>query len=249
MVPAKNEAENLPHVFAQIPEVVDEVILVDGRSQDRTVEVARACRSDVRIVAQEGEGKGDALRCGFAAARGDIIVMADADGSTDLAEIPRFLNALRAGADFVKGSRYLEGGGSSDLTNLRRFGNTVLSGAVNMLFGTHYTDLCYGYNAFWSRCLDRLAIDCDGFEVETLINIRLAMCGLVVTEVPSFERKRISGKSNLNVTRDGIRVLRTIFRERLRLAKSRRQVIVIESAEEVIGSVVEEPELTTELAG
>jgi glycosyltransferase involved in cell wall biosynthesis len=246
VVPAKNEAANLPHVFAQIPEVVDEVILVDGRSQDGTVEVARACRADVRVVTQDGEGKGDALRCGFAAARGDIIVMADADGSTDLAEIPRFLEALHAGADFVKGSRYLDGGGSSDLTRLRKLGNTALSGAVNRLFGTRYTDLCYGYNAFWSRCLERLAIDCDGFEVETLINVRLAMCDLVVIEVPSFERQRISGKSNLNVTRDGIRVLHTILRERLRFAKSRRQVLVID---EVISSVVDEPELTTEWAG
>ena len=216
VVPTLNEADNLPHVFAELPEDLHEVIVVDGFSTDDTIEVAKRLRPDARIVIQERRGKGNALACGFAAATGDIIVMLDADGSADPAEIPAFVGALQGGADFAKGSRYLAGGGSTDITGLRSAGNRALSGTVNTLFGTRYSDLCYGYNAFWRHCLPAMSVDCDGFEVETLINIRIARAGLRIAEVPSFERDRIHGESNLNTFRDGFRVLRTICRERLR---------------------------------
>jgi len=213
VIPAMNEAENLPHVFATIPHWVHEVILVDGHSTDDTVAVARRLRPGIRIVQQPGKGKGNALAAGFAACTGDIIVMIDADGSTDGREIIQFVGALVSGADFVKGSRYAAGGGSEDLTFTRRLGNTILRGLVNRLYGTQYTDLCYGYNAFWARHLDVLNIDCDGFEVETVMNIRAAKAGLKVQEVPSRERSRIHGESNLRAIRDGWRVLKTILRE------------------------------------
>jgi glycosyltransferase involved in cell wall biosynthesis len=175
--------------------------------------VARRLRPGIRIVQQPGKGKGNALAAGFAACTGDIIVMIDADGSTDGREIIQFVGALVSGADFVKGSRYAAGGGSEDLTFTRRLGNTILRGLVNRLYGTQYTDLCYGYNAFWARHLDVLNIDCDGFEVETVMNIRAAKAGLKVQEVPSRERSRIHGESNLRAIRDGWRVLKTILRE------------------------------------
>ncbi|MER7502778.1 glycosyltransferase family 2 protein [Nonomuraea pusilla] len=213
VVPAMNEAENLPHVFATLPQWIDEIVLVDGNSVDDTVEVAKRLRPNVKIVTQTGKGKGDALAAGFAACTSDIIVMIDADGSTDGREIISFVGALVTGADFVKGSRYAAGGGSDDLTFNRRFGNKVLTGIVNVLYGTQYTDLCYGYNAFWARHLDVLDLDCDGFEVETLMNVRAAKAGLKVHEVPSHERTRIHGESNLRAVRDGLRVLRTILRE------------------------------------
>jgi glycosyltransferase involved in cell wall biosynthesis len=215
VVPTLNEAANLPHVFAELPDDLHEVIVVDGFSKDDTIAVAKRLRPDVRIVLQERRGKGNALACGFAAATGDIIVMLDADGSADPAEIGAYVDALLHGADFAKGSRYLQGGGSTDITGLRSFGNRALSGTVNLLFGTRYSDLCYGYNAFWRHCLPAMNVDCDGFEVETLINIRIARAGLRIAEVPSFERDRIHGESNLNTFRDGTRVLRTIIRERL----------------------------------
>src|SRR2546423_1211081 len=81
--------------------------------------------------------------------------------------------------------------------------NLLLRTTVNLFFGTRYTDLCYGYNAFWRRCLPALALDCDGFEVETVMNIRAARAKLKVTEVPSFEQSRIFGQSNLRTMRDG----------------------------------------------
>ena len=223
VIPALNEAENLPHVFPRLPDGLHEVIIVDGRSTDGTAEVARRLRPDVRIVMQDGKGKGNALAAGFAAATGDIFVTLDADGSTDAAEIPRFVSALCNGADFVKGSRFAQGGASSDITFTRRLGNRGLNALVNALYGTSYTDLCYGYNAFWARCLPYMRVDCDGFEVETLINVRIAKGGLVIHEVPSYERDRIHGRSNLHAVRDGSRVLRTIALERASAA-SRRSV-------------------------
>lgn len=224
IVPAMNEALNLPHVFGELPPMLHEVILVDGRSTDNTTEVAKALRPDVRVISQSGRGKGDALQCGFDAATGDVLVMLDADGSADPSEIHAFVEALLEGADFAKGSRYLGDGGSADITGLRSRGNRVLSMLVNALFGTRYSDLCYGYNAFWRHCLPAMDVDCPGFEVETLINIRIARAGLKVSEVPSYERERIHGESNLNTFRDGGRVLRTIIRERLRPAPRLREV-------------------------
>jgi glycosyltransferase involved in cell wall biosynthesis len=224
VIAALNEAENLPYVFARLPGGLHEVIVVDGHSTDDTVAVARRLRPDARIVVQTGRGKGNALAAGFAVCTGDVVVTLDADGSTDAAEIPRFVAALCHGADFVKGSRFAQGGASSDITLTRRWGNRALNALVNALYGTSYTDLCYGYNAFWARCLPYMRVDCDGFEVETLINVRIAKAGLVIHEVPSYERDRIYGRSNLHAVRDGGRVLCTIALERISAASSRSRL-------------------------
>jgi glycosyltransferase involved in cell wall biosynthesis len=213
VIPAKNEAINLPHVFASLPQWVDQIVLVDGHSVDGTAEVASRLRPDITIVSQQGRGKGDALLAGFAACTGDIIVTIDADGSTDGGEIVHFIGALTAGADFAKGSRFASGGGSDDITVIRRWGNAALSTLVNWAFGTRYTDLCYGYNAFWARHLAALALDCSGFEIETLMNVRAARSGLRVREVPSHEHSRVYGVSNLRAMADGWRILKVIIRE------------------------------------
>ena len=90
----------------------------------------------------------------------------------------------------------------------------MLNVLVNRMFGTRYTDLCYGYNAFWARHLDALAARLSGFEVETLMNIRAAKAGLRIQEVPSYEHSRLHGSSNLRAIRDGWRILKVILRER-----------------------------------
>jgi glycosyltransferase involved in cell wall biosynthesis len=209
VIPALNEAANLPHVLMALPVSVDEVVLVDGHSTDDTVGVARMIRPDVRVVVQDGRGKGNALAAGFAASTGEIIVMLDADGSHDPGEIPLFVATLLAGHDFAKGSRFAPGGHSADITRVRQIGNRALKALVNLLFGTRYSDLCYGYNAFWRHCLPHIQVDCDGFEVEALINVRIARARLRVVEVASIEHQRMFGESNLRVVRDGLRVPRT----------------------------------------
>lgn len=222
LIPAMNEAKNLPFVAARMPSVVDEIVFIDGASVDNTEEVARHLWPTATILTQTRKGKGNALACGLEAATGDIIVLMDADGSTNPEEIDEYVSALRAGADFAKGSRFIQGGGSSDITRLRAAGNKGLNGIVNILFRTRYTDLCYGYNALWSDVREILALPDtttekaqwgDGFEIETLINVRVAAARLRITEVASFEQDRIHGTSNLNATRDGLRVLRTICSE------------------------------------
>lgn len=213
VVPTLNEAENLPHVLPLISSDVDEVILVDGHSTDDTVRVAQQLRPDVRIVYQKGRGKGAALRTGFAAATGDIIVMLDADGSTDPREIPAFVGALAAGADFAKGSRFLQGGGTADMPLHRRVGNLCFVYLVRFLFGGQYSDLCYGYNAFWATAIHELGLDGDGFEIETMMNIRALRAGFRIAEVPSFEAERVYGVGRLRTLPDGWRVLKTIWSE------------------------------------
>ena len=236
VIPTLNEARNLPHVLARLPPDVHEVIVVDGHSLDDTVAVARRLRPDARTIMQTRKGKGNALACGFAAATGDIIAMVDADGSADPMEIPRFVKALIDGADFAKGTRFAGGGGSADITRLRALGNRALGTFVNLIYRTRYTDLCYGFNVFWRRHVPVLRLDAtspappgdgrlwgDGFEVETLIHLRVAGAGLAVTEVPSFEYSRIYGVSNLSAFSDGLRVLRTILIERLRPIPAARE--------------------------
>jgi glycosyltransferase involved in cell wall biosynthesis len=234
VIPALNEAENLPHVLATLPEDTYELILVDGNSVDGTSTVAREHYPTVRIIGQSGRGKGDALREGFAACSGDIIVMMDADGSTDGAEIKQFVAALVEGADYAKGSRFVDGGGSEDITFLRRAGNRLFCWLVNQIYKTSYTDLCYGYNAFWRSALPAMALDCGGFEVETVLNVRAAKAGLRVVEVPSIEHARIHGESKLHPVRDGLRVLRAIVRER-----EHRPALEPAAAVELVGAEVE----------
>ena len=213
VIPTLNEAKNLQHVLPLIPWWVDEVLLVDGHSTDNTVEVARSLLPSIRVVYQEGKGKGAALRTGFRTATGDIIVMLDADGSTSPAEIPAFVGALLTGADFAKGSRFLQGGGTADMPLYRKLGNWSFVLAVRALFGGRYTDLCYGYNAFWARVLPHLDLDADGFEIETMMNVRVLGAGLRIVEVPSFEAKRVYGTGRLRTIPDGSRVVKTILKE------------------------------------
>jgi glycosyltransferase involved in cell wall biosynthesis len=213
IIPALNEAENLPHVLPKVPTWVHEVILVDGHSTDRTVAVAQELWPTIRIVTQQGRGKGAALRSGFTSATGDIIVMLDADGSTDPREIPAYVGALVAGADFAKGSRFLQGGGTADMPFYRKMGNWGFVLCVRMLFGGAYSDLCYGYNAFWRRVIPQLELDGDGFEIETMMNIRALRHKLKIAEVPSFEWPRVHGIGRLRTIPDGWRVLKTIVRE------------------------------------
>jgi glycosyltransferase involved in cell wall biosynthesis len=216
IIPTLNEAGNLPFVLNTVPHWVDEIIIVDGRSDDDTERVAKVLRPEVRIVHQPRRGKGAALRAGLNAAHGEILIALDADGSMDGGDIESFRDALLLGADFAKGSRFRSGGGSADITAFRRFGDGGICFLMRLFFGTRCSDATYGYFAVWADRLDWLAIDSDGFEVETLINIRARRAKLEIVEVACFESHRIHGNSNLNAVRDGFRILRVIVLERLR---------------------------------
>src|SRR5690348_12206286 len=215
VIPALNEQHNIGWVLERLPSMVDEVILVDGYSTDRTVEIARAVRPDIVVVQQASRGKGAALRAGFQAATSDFIVMIDADGSMDPEEIHRYVTPLINGYDLVKGSRFLDGGGSTDLTRIRWIGSKAFVRMTNALFLIRFTDLCYGFCSFRRDCLDALALTAHGFEIETEIAVHAAKAELRIAEVPSMERERRTGDSKLHAVRDGQRVLRTLVRERL----------------------------------
>jgi glycosyltransferase involved in cell wall biosynthesis len=212
VIPVKNEARNIGWVLEQVADEVNEVILVDGNSTDATLITARSYRPDIKVVLQEDLGKGSALRAGFLAASGDIIVMMDADGSMAPQEIRHYLHFLNNGYDFVKGSRFIVGGGSLDITPFRRMGNRFLLTVFNTLYGSDLTDLCYGFCAFHRRYLEFLALSATGFEIEAEMVVRAMQTGLRIAEVPSLELPRRAGKSNLHSIRDGTRVLRTVLR-------------------------------------
>jgi glycosyltransferase involved in cell wall biosynthesis len=216
VIPAKNEERNIGWVLRLLPEWIDEVVLVDGTSTDSTIDVARAVRPDVVVVEERRPGKGAALRRGFREARGDVVMMMDADGSMDPGEIPLYLERLAEGHDLVKGSRFLRGGGSEDISHLRRAGSRALLRLVNVLYGQKLTELCYGMMAFRADRIADLRLRADGFEIETEIVVRAVRAGLRISEVPSFELERRFGESNLNAFRDGRRVLRTLLVERFR---------------------------------
>jgi glycosyltransferase involved in cell wall biosynthesis len=216
VIPAKNEARNISWVLHRIPAWIDEVVLVDGQSIDETIEVARRVRADIVVVEQHSRGKGLALQAGFAAATGDIVVMLDADGSMDPAEIDRYVALLASGFDFVKGSRFMAGASSVDITWLRRIGNNFLLYLANAIYRTRFTDLCYGFCAFRRELLDRLALTAAGFEIESQLVARACINDLRITEVPSLELSRRYGQSNLRTFRDGQRVLWTLLKEAYR---------------------------------
>jgi glycosyltransferase involved in cell wall biosynthesis len=227
VIPTLNEASNIGWVLERIPGDVGEVILVDGRSTDGTIEAALAVRPDVRVMREPHPGKGAALRLGFGVATGDVVVMLDADGSMHPREIPRFVARIEEGFDLVKGSRFTSEGGTVDISRVRAAGNLGLLAVANRLYGCRFTELCYGFMALRRSVIPRLALTADGFEIEAQIVTRALRGGLRVCEVPSFESARRSGVSNLRVARDGSRVLREVIRARARRTASSRPPDVV----------------------
>src|SRR5437660_6075038 len=212
VIPTLNEEANIGWVLRRMPPWVEEVIVVDGGSRDRTIEVAKALRPDVVVVTELRKGKGVALRTGFATATREVIVMIDADGSMDPAEIENYVRAVNEGYDLVKGSRAT--GGSTDLTPTRLLGNFCLRGLVNVLYAADFTELCYGFMALRRTSVPAMELTSDGFEIETEIVVNSLRRGMRIAEIPSHEAERLNGVSHLHPVRDGLRVLSTIVRAR-----------------------------------
>jgi len=210
-----NEGKNLPHVLPKIPEWVDEILLVDGHSTDRTVEVAKEIRPGIKVLYQPDKGKGNALRYGIQKASSEIVVTLDADGSTDPEDIPKFIEPLLSGYDFAKGSRFLSV--RPNMPGIRVFGNRVFASVTNIFFGTKYTDLCAGFNAFWRNLIfSKMDPSGTSFLDEPTLNIRLKKRGLKVKEVTQRDGGRLVGKGNEHFLTQGWRILRIILAERLR---------------------------------
>jgi len=207
-----NEEANLPHVLPNLPEWVDEVLLVDGHSTDRTIEVAQKLRPGIHILQQPGKGKDRALKYGFDRAQGDIIITLDADGTTDPEEMQRFIEPLLNGYDFAKGSRFLKIR-PAKMPWYRHLGNWILITEANLLFGTKYTDLCSGYNAFWKKSWERVDFP-DKFGYEPLITLRAKRVGLKTIEIPCSDKGRVSGSSKLPNWRQGWGAFKGILKER-----------------------------------
>lgn len=213
LICAINEAENLPHVLPKIPPGVDEIILVDGNSTDGTVEVAKKLRPDIHIVYQLGKGKGDALKYGIQRATGDIVVTLDADGQTNPEDIPRFINPLVKGYDFAKGSR-LAHGRPLGMPRYRWLGNKILAITFNILYGTRYTDICSGYNAFWKTTFQRLKLNNNGFEMEQEMMVKVKKMGLKVMEVEHYDAGRLGNHSKVSGVKQGFTNWWVIVRNR-----------------------------------
>jgi glycosyltransferase involved in cell wall biosynthesis/anti-sigma regulatory factor (Ser/Thr protein kinase) len=222
IVPAKSEAANIREIVPYLSSFF-EVVVVVSENDHESAQAAVEVLPSAKVIYQTRKGKGNALVCGFEEANGDVIVTFDVDGSADPHEIPRFVEALTRGADLAKGSRFCSGGGSQDITQFRSLGNRGLNVLASAMTGTRFSDLCYGFNAFWA---DQLPVLClpptqaespqhgDGFEIETMIIGRFAFAKAIIIEVPSYEYDRYHGETNLNAIRDGFRVLWTILKDR-----------------------------------
>jgi len=210
-----NEEESLPLVLPRIPDWVDEVLLVDGYSTDNTVAVAKGLRPDVKVVYQPGIGKGAALKHGVREARGDIVVTLDADGETHPEDMPRFIQPLLNGYHFAKGSR-LAHERPARMPRYRWLGNKVLAVTFNLLYGTRYTDICSGYNAFWKRDFLRVPLTYDGFHMEQQLLARAHKAGLRIAEVAHSSDGRIAGVSKTSGIKQGFTDWFVIIKERFR---------------------------------
>jgi glycosyltransferase involved in cell wall biosynthesis len=216
VIPALNEEKNITEVLSKLNLLgFENILVIDGKSTDNTVDVA--AKEGAKVVLQIGKGKGNAIRQVLSNAYLDVdaIVIMDADGSMDPAEIPSFIEALNSGADVVKGSRFLKGGNTYDMDEFRRLGNSLLMFVLNFLWSANFTDLCYGYAAFNKRAVEKLGpvLESDGFQIETEIFIKTLDLGLVLKEVPSVEYARVNGNSNLHAFRDGFKILVRIIQE------------------------------------
>ncbi|MBN2422229.1 glycosyltransferase family 2 protein [Candidatus Woesearchaeota archaeon] len=210
VIPTLNEEKNIAFLLKKIPGYIDEIIIVDGYSRDRTVAVAK--KFNCRMFFDKF-GKGSAITKGIKKSKGDFIIIMDADLSHKTDEINLLINGLLKGYDVTMGSRFIKGGGSRDISFIRVMGNKFFVILVNFLFRAKYTDLCYGYRAFKRESVNVLNLKSKGFSIETEISIKCAKKKLKVLEIPSFEKKRRFGKGKLRAIEDGLKIMETIIKE------------------------------------
>lgn len=214
IIPTLDEVTTIPVILNELTKYTDQIIVIDGGSMDGTSEIAHELGA--HVIMQNGKGKGDALCQAFQEVDGGIVLTIDADGSMKPSEIPYFIDEINAGADLVKGSRFLNSGHSEDMSLLRFLGNRFFVKLINFLYSEQFSDLCYGYIAFTNDAVKQLTplLSSRHFEIETEIIIKAKKLGMKIVEVPSIELKRAHGQSKLRTLRDGFSILKLILSER-----------------------------------
>jgi glycosyltransferase involved in cell wall biosynthesis len=201
IIPSKNEGDIVVDLAIAARAYCDEVLVIDGRSTDGSPERLRA--AGVTVLQDRGLGKGDALRVGIEAARGDILVTIDADGSHDPAAIPSLLAPIISGeSDVVIGCRMR--GGSDEFAGtwtmfIRLWGNNFLTQVINSRYGTSLTDTQNGFRALRAAALKPIKLQENLHTIELEMVLRSLKYGLRVTQVPSHEYARKAGHSSLSV--------------------------------------------------
>jgi len=197
-----------------------EVIVVDDHCRDRTAAIARAMGARV-VENRRKPGKGNALRAGFEAATGDLLMMMDADYSHRPEDMPGFLSAMRDGVGLVIGSRVF--GGSEEYTHVRALGNVFLSGATGLSVGRYLSDALNGYKLFRRDVFTSFEYTTRMFEIEIEIIANTMRKGYRVVEVVSHERARAGGEMKSRVVRHGTRFLMRIIWEGIKGVKPAAQ--------------------------
>jgi len=224
VIPCHNEEAGIAAVLAQMPAVVDEVVVVDNASTDRTAEVARA--AGARVVSEGRKGYGRAYKTGFAAARGDVIVTMDGDGTYPPDSIPLLLYVLlEERVDFISARRWRSRSGESK-SPIRLLGNAILSGTMMCLFFRFIIDSQSGMWVFRREILRQVDPRSDGMALSEEIKIlTFTHPTLRCLEMPIYYGERI-GESKLNLWKDGFANLFFLATMRLTLRRRRRAAVV-----------------------
>lgn len=211
IIPARNEENCIGRLIDEIERsLVDEVVVVDGSSNDNTIE--EAGKKGAIVVNQEGTGYGSAVQQGISKSTGDILILMDADGSHDPKYVPDLLSKVEEGYEYVMGSRYAKGARSDDDTLIRWFGNKLFTSLTNIIHGTNVTDSIYTYNAIPREAYNRIGATSEGFEYCTEILVKASKAGLKFAEIPVVERERFAGESKVNALWHGLIILKMILR-------------------------------------
>lgn len=193
--------------------VAAEVIVVDDGSTDATARLARV--AGAKVLRQPHAGKGLAVRSGLAGAKGETLVLMDADGQDLPAELPGMISAFRSsGADLLSGSRFLGVFRDAGISRLDSLGNRLLTMLANLLHGTRLTDLNGSFRILRKEAFRSVIWSCEGFEVESEMILRAARAGLKVIEVPVTRERRLGGVRKFRRWSDGLRILRAILKVR-----------------------------------
>lgn len=214
VIPTKNEERTIEQMIDSVKAYAEEIIVVDGRSTDNTLDIAQ--QAGAGILVDQGRGKGNGLRMALAEARGEIVVFIDADGSHDAKDIPRLVKPIADGrADLVIGSRMLGGSDEfhGDMSNwVRTVGSGILTLAINYRWGVRLTDCENGFRAVSCKVAQSLNLKSNGFEIEQEMVMKALKKGYRVAEVPSHEYPRIFGKSRIQIWKVWHRFLWSLIR-------------------------------------